>query len=68
MSGNEILLNMQNAEHFRDSELINSINELSKRAVLDENKDISILCYLIKKSDGFLIPILKILLIKSKEK
>ena len=41
MSGNEILLNMQNAEHFRDSELISSLNELSKRATLNENKDIS---------------------------
>ena len=31
MSGNEILLNMENAQYFRDSELINSLIELGKR-------------------------------------
>jgi len=38
MSGNEILLNMQNAQYLRDSELVNAINEFSKRATLEENK------------------------------
>lgn len=37
MSGNEILLNMKNAQFFRDSELINSLTEVSKRLYLKQN-------------------------------
>lgn len=37
MSGNEILLNMENAEFFRDGELINSLIELSRRNGQEEH-------------------------------
>ena len=40
MTGNEILLNMTNFTHFRESELVSSFNELSKRAALRVNKDV----------------------------
>lgn len=38
MSGNEILLNMQNSQHFRNSELSNSLYELSRRLDIPINK------------------------------
>ncbi len=38
MSGNEILLNMQNSQHFRNSELSNSLYELSRRISLPVNE------------------------------
>lgn len=38
MSGNEILLNMKNAEHLRHGELCNSLYELSRRIELPANK------------------------------
>ena len=40
MSGNEILLNMKNAEHFRHGELCNSLYELSRRIDLPANEKI----------------------------
>lgn len=39
MSGNEILLNMQNSEHFRNSELSNALYELSRRIYLPVNEN-----------------------------
>lgn len=41
MSGNEILLNMQNSKYFRDSEIVNALNEFSKRIHLKENRNFS---------------------------
>jgi hypothetical protein len=38
MSGNEILLNMQNSQHFRNSEISNSLYELSRRISLPINE------------------------------
>lgn len=38
MSGNEILLNMQNSQHFRNSELSNALYELSRRTNLPINR------------------------------
>jgi hypothetical protein len=40
MSGNEILLNMKNAEHLRHGELCNSLYELSRRIELPANKEL----------------------------
>ncbi len=40
MSGNEILLNMKNAENFRHGELCNSLYELARKIELPANKDI----------------------------
>lgn len=40
MSGNEILLNLQNAQYFRKTELLNAFNELSKRVNLPENRSV----------------------------
>jgi len=39
MTGNEILLNMKNAEHFRHGELCNSLYELARRLDLPANKN-----------------------------
>ena len=38
MSGNEILYNMTNYKYFRNTEIINSIYEFSRRLELPENK------------------------------
>jgi hypothetical protein len=40
MTGNEILLNMKNAEHFRHGELSNSLYELARRTELHSNKEL----------------------------
>jgi hypothetical protein len=40
MSGNEILLNMSNAEFFRKTEIINSLYELSLRMNMKVNEDV----------------------------
>lgn len=42
MSGNEILLNMRNADFFRNSELCNSLYELSRRVNLPTNKNVNV--------------------------
>jgi hypothetical protein len=39
MSGNEILLNMNNAEYFRNTELVSCLNEFSKRLYKKENQE-----------------------------
>jgi len=39
MTGNEILYNMTNYEHFRNGELVNCIYEFSKRVNLPENME-----------------------------
>ena len=39
MSGNEILLNMQNSQHFRNAELSNALYELSRRISLPANEN-----------------------------
>ena len=41
-SGNEIILNMTNYRHFRQTELINSVKELSKRTDLSINSSLKI--------------------------
>jgi hypothetical protein len=41
MTGNEILLNMMNVKHFRNSELVNAFFEFSKRVKLPENDELS---------------------------
>ena len=41
MSGNEILLNMRNADYFRHGELCNSVYELSRRINLPANKNMT---------------------------
>lgn len=42
MSGNEILLNLTNCEHFTNIELIASLLELNKRIDLEVNSQYSI--------------------------
>ena len=42
MSGNEILLNMQNSYHFRNSEIANAFNQLASRYLMPINRPISI--------------------------
>lgn len=39
MCGNEILYNMTNHVHFRNTELINSVYEFSRRLQLPENQN-----------------------------
>lgn len=39
MTGNEILYNMTNYNHFRNSELVNCLYEFSRRLELPENQE-----------------------------